>query len=120
MSYSPFVPLLILILLMEKENLWFLFECCAIVFFWLPFLFQINHVKLKQKQTHKYRGQLAVKKIKVVTTSRQQKRYRGQISSNPENLIKLKLVSEPVHTFESPVSTHIRLFNARSVCTDEK
>ena len=60
----------------------------------------------------------------MVATSRQQKRYSGQLSFSLKNLIKLKLFSEPVRTFESPISTRIKpfcigLFNARSVGTDD-
>ena len=72
--------------------------------------FRINHVKLKRKRTRKCRGgRCKVKKIEVVATSRQQKPYSGQSGSNPENLIKLKLVSEPVRTLSHQyqhVSSH--------------
>ena len=100
--------------LMERKLLWFfivsweiarLQSTCAIHF----------RVKPERKRVRKCRGgRRKIRKIKVLTISRHQYRYSGQISYNQGNLIEIH-INNLSSKSTCKESFRIGLFNARSV-----
>ena len=115
MFYSPFVPFLIMELLMERRLLWFFLVSWKIMLLQSPCAIQTICVKPKRKCIRKCRGgRRKVRKIKVLTILRHQNRYSGQIGYNPGNLIEINIINNLSSKSTCKESFHIGLFNARS------
>ena len=93
MFYSPFVPFIIMEFLMKKKLLRFFLVSWEIARLQSTCAIRLR-VKPERKRVRKCRaGRRKIRKIKVLTISRHQHRYSGQIGYNPGNLIEINIIN---------------------------